>query len=137
MLLLATLLHTDTLNEKAGAMTVHSSYLSHYSKLRGGRRRRAAHWKWEGTIGLGDGGQGEGAVLSVGCRFGVGVGGDNEQLLVALCFFMLCVVQAKLRHASRFIHSLRVSPFVAFFDPSSLGSTTMLRSSFATSVFLK
>jgi hypothetical protein len=28
-----------------------------------------------------------------------------------------------------------VSPFVAFFDPSSLGSTIMPRSSFATSVF--
>ena len=28
-----------------------------------------------------------------GYRVGVGVdGGDNEQLLVALCFFMLCVV---------------------------------------------
>jgi hypothetical protein len=44
-------------------------------------------------------------------------------------------VQSKLRHASRFIHSLRVSPFVAFFYPSSLGSTIMLHSSFATSVF--
>jgi hypothetical protein len=89
VLLLATLSHTDTLSEKAGVMTVHSSYLLHYLKLRGGRRRRAAHWKWEGTNGGGAEAGGERGGISVGV--GVG-GGDNEQLLVALCFFMLCVV---------------------------------------------
>ena len=48
MLLLATLLHKDTLSEKAGVVTVHSSNLLHSSKFH--RRRRAAHWIWEGTI---------------------------------------------------------------------------------------
>ena len=45
---------------------------------------------WVGTGGQGCSGE---AGLSAGCRFGVGVGGgDNEQFLVALCFFMVCVV---------------------------------------------
>ena len=42
MLLLATLLHKDTLSEKAGVVTVRSFIAR--------RRRRAAHWIWEGTI---------------------------------------------------------------------------------------
>jgi hypothetical protein len=94
VLLLATLSHTDTLNEKAEVMTDHSSYLLHYSKCTWRARGKGGTLKMGRDQWWGDGWQGQGGSGGGGgYRFGVVVGGgDNEQLLVALCFFMLCVV---------------------------------------------